>query len=80
MRLPAKYRAVLHLFYYEGYAVAEIAHILHRPAGTVKSQLNRGRALLKTTSVSYTHLDVYKRQPQGCPLLIWRIRWRGSRG
>ena len=49
MRLPAKYRAVLHLFYYEGYAVAEIAHILHRPAGTVKSQLNRGRALLKTT-------------------------------
>ena len=24
MRLPAKYRAVLHLFYYEGYAVAEI--------------------------------------------------------
>ena len=49
MHLPAKYRAVLHLFYYEGYAVAEIAHILHRPAGTVKSQLNRGRALLKTT-------------------------------
>ena len=49
MRLPAKYRAVLHLFYYEGYAVAEIAHILHRPAGTVKSQLNRGRSLLKTT-------------------------------
>lgn len=47
MRLPGKYRAVIHLFYYEDYAVEEIAGILRRPAGTVKSQLNRGRKLLK---------------------------------
>lgn len=47
MRLPEKYRTVIHLFYYEDYAVEEIAGILHRPKGTVKSQLNRGRALLK---------------------------------
>lgn len=47
MRLPEKYRTVIHLFYYEGYAVEEISGILRRPAGTVKSQLNRGRALLK---------------------------------
>ena len=48
MRLPEKYRTVIHLFYYEDYAVEEIAGILHRPKGTVKSQLNRGRTLLKT--------------------------------
>ncbi len=47
MNLPEKYRAVIHLFYYEDYAIEEIAVILRRPAGTVKSQLNRGRALLK---------------------------------
>lgn len=47
MRLPEKYRTVIHLFYYEDYAVEEIAGILRRPAGTVKSQLNRGRKLLK---------------------------------
>lgn len=47
MRLPEKYRTVIHLFYYEGYAVQEIADILRRSQGTVKSQLNRGRKLLK---------------------------------
>ena len=47
MRLPEKYRTVIHLFYYEGYAVEEIANILRHPKGTVKSQLNRGRKLLK---------------------------------
>lgn len=48
MRLPSKYRVVIHLFYYEDYAVAEIAEILKCREGTVKSQLNRGRKLLKT--------------------------------
>ena len=48
MRLPDKYRIVIHLFYYEDYAIAEIAQILKRREGTVKSQLNRGRKLLKT--------------------------------
>ena len=47
MGLPEKYRTVIHLFYYEEYTVEEIAHILRRPGGTVKSQLNRGRTLLK---------------------------------
>ena len=44
--LPPKYRAVLHLYYYEGYATEEIAAILGRSPGTVRSQLSRGRALL----------------------------------
>lgn len=47
MRLPEKYRTAIHLFYYEDYAIEEIAGILRRPVGTVKSQLNRGRKLLK---------------------------------
>jgi len=47
MHLPEKYRTVIHLFYYEDYAIEEITNILHRPKGTVKSQLNRGRKLLK---------------------------------
>ena len=45
--LPQKYRAVLHLYYYEGYATGEIAAILGHSPGTVRSQLSRGRALLR---------------------------------
>lgn len=45
--LPVKYRAVLHLYYYEGYDTAEIGAILGRRPGTVRSQLARGRALLR---------------------------------
>lgn len=47
MQLPAKYRVVIHLFYYEDYSVDEIAEIVSRPANTIKSQLSRGRKLLK---------------------------------
>ena len=47
MMLPKKYRVVIHLHYYEGYRVEEIAGLLGRSAGTVKSQLSRGRMLLK---------------------------------
>ena len=49
MGLPEKYRVVIHLFYYEEYSVPEIAAILKLREGTVKSQLNRGRMLLKQT-------------------------------
>lgn len=48
MRLPDKYRIVIHLFYYEEYSVEEISATLHRSCGTVKSQLSRGRKLLKS--------------------------------
>lgn len=47
MHLPKKYRIVVHLYYYEEYTVEEISGILNTPAGTVKSQLSRARALLK---------------------------------
>ena len=47
LSLPGKYRAVIHLHYFEGLSVAEIARMLQVPEGTVKSQLSRGRALLR---------------------------------
>lgn len=47
MMLPQKYRTVIHLHYFEGYRVEEIALITNSTAGTVKSQLHRGRELLK---------------------------------
>lgn len=49
MRLPEKYRTVIHLFYYEDFSVLEIADILNSKESTVKSQLLRGRNLLKET-------------------------------
>lgn len=47
MRLPEKYRVVIHLYYYEGYHVREIASILGRSEGAVKAQLSRGREKLR---------------------------------
>lgn len=47
MRLPEKYRIVIHLFYYEDYSVHEIADILKISESNVKVRLSRGRALLK---------------------------------
>lgn len=46
--LPPKYREAIHLFYYEGYSVKEIARILHRNESTVRSDLRRGRERLRT--------------------------------
>lgn len=47
MRLPEKYRIVLHLFYYEDYSVKEIGRILHLSESNVKVRLSRGRGILK---------------------------------
>ena len=47
LKLPGKYREVIHLFYYENYSVKEIAMLTGRKENTVTSQLSRGRALLK---------------------------------
>lgn len=45
--LPAKYRDVIHLYYYEELSVKEIAVVTGRKDSTVTSQLTRGRELLK---------------------------------
>ncbi len=47
LELEDKYRLPLHLHYYEGYSIAEIAQILQSKPATVGSWLQRGRALLK---------------------------------
>ena len=47
--LPARDRAVLHLYYYEGYQTDEIAQMLGRPPSTVRNQLRDARAKLKQT-------------------------------
>ena len=46
-KLSKKYNVVLYLFYYEGYSTNEIASILKENHNTIKSQLIRGRKLLK---------------------------------
>ena len=45
--LPDKLRIALHLHYYEGYGVKEVAKILGTTESAVKMRLNRGRALLR---------------------------------
>lgn len=47
LSLPARYRVPVHLYYYEGYSVSEIAGITGRSEGTVKSHLFRARNLLR---------------------------------
>lgn len=47
LRLPLKYRTVIHMHYYCGYSVDEIAKILSYKPSTVKSQLHRARQKLK---------------------------------
>ena len=45
--LPDKYSAVIHLYYYEGYSIKEIAKTLGLPAATVGTRLARGRERLR---------------------------------
>lgn len=46
-QLSAKYRSVIHLFYYEEMSVEEISKILHRKPSTVRTQLTRAREQLR---------------------------------
>lgn len=45
--LPAKYKTVIYMYYYEGYSTAEIANILGMKESTVRGNLRRGRQHLK---------------------------------
>lgn len=47
MKLPCKYKTVIHLYYYEKYGVGEISQILHISESAVKMRLKRGREYLK---------------------------------
>ena len=46
--LPPKYRAVIYLYYYEGYSAREIAGLLGETPAAVATQLSRGREKLRT--------------------------------
>lgn len=45
--LPHKYSEVIYLYYFEGYNIIELSRILGRKENTIKSQLKRGREMLK---------------------------------
>ena len=47
MGMEQKYRTVIMLYYYEGYSIAEIAQLLHVPAGTIGTRLSRARNILR---------------------------------
>lgn len=47
MKLPPRYRIVIHLYYYEGYNVREIAEIVHISESNVQIRLMRARNKLK---------------------------------
>ena len=51
-RLPERLRTVVLLHYYADLPVAEIAHVLHRPTGTVKRRLMEARTALATSARS----------------------------
>ena len=46
-KLPKKYRAVIHLFYYEDLSIEEISEALNKKPSTIRTQLTRARYKLK---------------------------------
>ena len=47
MKLPEKYRIVIHLFYFEDYTTGEIADVTKISISNVKVRLSRARELLR---------------------------------
>ena len=47
LALPEAYRAPVHLFYYEEMSVAEIAQVLGKREGTIRTRLSRARVMLR---------------------------------
>lgn len=47
MSLPAEFREVVILYYYERFTIKEISQILEVSGGTVKSRLSRAREKLR---------------------------------
>lgn len=47
-QLPASFREVILLHYYQGYGITEIAETMDLPEGTISSRLSRGRKKLES--------------------------------
>ncbi len=45
--LPAKYRNIIYLYYFEGYSTKEIAKMLRKTQNAVSLSLGRGRRALR---------------------------------
>jgi RNA polymerase sigma-70 factor (ECF subfamily) len=59
MKLPVKYRTVIHLFYYENFSAEEIGSILKQKPSAVRMQLTRARRRLKEI-LKEEYDDVYE--------------------
>ena len=46
-KLPAMFKEVILLHYYQGYGISEIAEMMDLPEGTISSRLSRGRKKLE---------------------------------
>ena len=53
--LPTQDRYAVYLYYYEGYGIKDIGHLLKEPEGTVSSRLSRARKKLKALLEGGTH-------------------------
>jgi len=49
LSLDIKYRIPIHLYYYEGYSIKEIAKIMKVPTSTISTRMARGRKILKNS-------------------------------
>lgn len=47
-QLPASFKEVILLHYYQGFGISEIAQMMDLPEGTISSRLSRGRKKLET--------------------------------
>ncbi len=47
LKLPAKYKTAVYMYYYEGYDSREIATFLHKSESTIRTWLQKARGLLK---------------------------------
>ena len=47
LKLPTKYKAVIHLYYFEDYSINQISEILKITVSAVKMRLKRGRDILR---------------------------------
>lgn len=47
-QLPATFKEVILLHYYQGFGISEIAEMMELPEGTISSRLSRGRKKLET--------------------------------
>lgn len=57
LKLPRKYREVIHLFYFQELSINEIAGITGRKVNTITSQMTRGRELLRKTLKEDYHFE-----------------------